>query len=260
MVYTAAQAKKSLEDMVWKEGEVMTVSEGPYRFRVVVHCSAQGRQKTLFQNGEHSYFSYVQLLASDGSWNRQGTTMVPILHDGRFLMVLEQRAPQGLYDNPSIARIGGEDIDLRQFGPYSSLEFPGGAVDPGEGLKAAIFRELAEETGVKEQQATYYARLRPCYSQGSDLALQQFVGVVFLSGGAYSKKVNTDGGLRVFALTMEDMVQNLRRGVLRCYSAAIAPWAFYKEVEEARASEALLQEMISDGYMSVEQVKIALPK
>lgn len=38
-------------------------------------------------------------------------------------------------------------LDLLNFGHNSSLEFPGGAVESGEGLGAGFLRELAEETG-----------------------------------------------------------------------------------------------------------------
>lgn len=259
MQLTSAEAKDGLLDVIWENGKVVPVCEGPYRFQVVIQCSQKGRQKAMFSNGEFPYFAYVRLLSGDGTWIEQGAGVVPVLKDGRFLMVVEQRPAQG-YGNPSIARIGGKNVDLSQFGEFSSLEFPGGAVDPGEGLKAGFLRELVEETGVGEQIAMHYARCNPIYPQGADLALKQYIGVIFLSGLSFLDKVSTDGGLNVFALTKDELVHNILAGVIRSNQAALTQWAFYKEVEEAIASPHLLQTMIDAKYLSVEEVKVQLPK
>ncbi len=261
MTYIAAQAKASLASMTWENGTVLPVSEGPYRFRVVVECSPKGRQKAMFANGEYNYFSYVQLLGGDGSWIKQGGAIVPVLPDGRLLMIVEQRPPQGQYDdNVMVARIAGKEVDLLQFGPYSSLEFPGGAIDLGEGYKSGILRELVEETGVGEQSTIYYARGHAVYPQGADLALRQFLGVVYLSGVAYPDRTDTDGGLAVLALSKEDVIYNIRQGVIRSVQAALTPWTFYQEVEAAKVSPALLEELTDQGYLTVEAIKLALPK
>ena len=257
-MYTSVHAKQLLLSQAWEDGKVIHVCEGPYRTRIVVHCSLKGRQKTMFENGEHPYFSYMELLDPNGSWIKQGASMVPVLSDGRFLMVVEQRPAQGRYDNvASIAKIYGEDIDIKQFGPFSSLEFPGGAIDTGEGIKAGFLRELSEETGVENQLAKYYGRRRPLYPQGSDMALQANLGVVFLSGVKFEKYVATDGGLLVFALSRAEVMLNIHRGVICSGQAALLPWAFYREVEEARASEEVMRRMVDSGYLAVEDVKIA---
>lgn len=52
------QAKDLMLNYEWKEGEYFPIVEGPYRYRVMVHCSLLGRQKAMFANGEHSYFCY----------------------------------------------------------------------------------------------------------------------------------------------------------------------------------------------------------
>ena len=255
MAYTSSLAKESLKKEVWEPGKVIPISEGPYRFRIVVHCSPQGRQKAIFQNGEHSYFSYVQLLDGNGTWIKRGAMIVPVLPDGRFIMTVEQRAARGLYHNPSIARINGRDVDLSHHGALSSLEFPGGAIDPGEGLKAGFLRELVEETGIEEQYGTYYARCRPIYPQAADLALQQFVGVIFLSGFSYLERVVTDGGLTVYALTKEDIMYNLQSGVLCASQEVLMPWFFYKEIEEALASSSKLEQLISILLIGIVTIK-----
>jgi 8-oxo-dGTP pyrophosphatase MutT (NUDIX family) len=190
------QAKELLRTVEWQEDRVVPVVEGPYRYRVVTHCSSKGRQRAMFANGERSYFCYMELLGANGQWIQKGASMVPVLPDGRIIMVVEQRPAQSRYLNrPMVARITGQNVDLSAFGSYSSLEFPGGAVDPGEGLKAGFLRELREETGIADQTAIYYGRRHPIYQTGSDIALQQFLGVVYLSGLSYEKYVPSDGGL-----------------------------------------------------------------
>lgn len=258
-MYTAQEARSSLREIEWQEGKVVPIAEGPYRYRMVVHCSVHGRERATFANGEYSYFCYVELLAGNGELITGGVAIVPILSDGRLIMVVEQRPAQSRFSNrPTVAQIGGRSIDLSHYGPYSSLEFPGGAIDPGEGLKAAFLRELIEETDVKSQTAVYYKRCQPIYHYGSEIPIQLSIGVVFLSGLSYSKQVKTDGGLAVFALTPDEVQQNIWNGVICSGQAALLPWAFYEEVEEIRESN-LESELVDSGYLGVEKIKIAKP-
>ena len=61
---------------------------------------------------------------------------------------------------------GGEVLVARrkQEGERAGLwEFPGGKVEPGEGERAALARELREELGVRVQVGELYARLEHIY-------------------------------------------------------------------------------------------------
>ncbi|MDP3883016.1 MAG: NUDIX domain-containing protein [Candidatus Staskawiczbacteria bacterium] len=248
------EAKAWLQNVEWQEGRIVTVTEGPYRHRIVVHCSDQGRQKAEFANGDHSYFGYVELVDSQGGWIRQGVSIVPVLPDRRLIMVIEQRPAQSRFDDmPTMAKIQGRNVDLRTFGPHSSLEFPGGAIDPNEGLKAGFLREFQEETGAEEQKAVLLKSCHPIYFFGSDLALRGYVAIALLSGLNFQNHVETDGGLNVVALTRNEVQTNLFNGTIHSGQAAIAPWQFYMQVEPFLENPS---ELIRAGYLSVEEVKV----
>jgi ADP-ribose pyrophosphatase len=58
----------------------------------------------------------------------------------------------------------GRSLMIRQFRfgvGYTTLETPGGMVDPGEDSKTAAARELLEETGYVSQQWTYLGAVEP---------------------------------------------------------------------------------------------------
>lgn len=243
----------------WEEGKVIPIVDGSHRTRVVVTCYSKGRQKAQFANGEHNYGAYIELTRPDGSWISQGTGIVPVLPDGRLIMVVEQRPPQWRLPNqPTTIVVGGEIVDLREFGPYSSVEFPGGAVDPEDRkFTAGFLKELVEETEVPNQTATVYRRKPPLFPQGSDLALEGQLCVVYLSNLGFEKHVKTDGGLDVMALSPEDVQNNIWAGSIRSGQAALLGWAFYKEVEQARADRIVCRHMRERGYLEIiKEVKI----
>ncbi len=256
-MFSSHNAKESLKSVNWVEGKIFPVAQGPYRYQIVVHCSSVGRQKAEFANGEYSYFCYVELCAGNGSWIEKGTGIVPVLPDGRLLMVIEQRPAQGRYTNRStLAQIGGKKVDLAKFGPYSSLEFPGGALDPNEGLKMGALRELVEETEIESQEATLYRCLRPVYLFGSDIAIQHYSSFVYLSGLNYQERTEGDGGLNVVALTKKEVMENIHNGVIASGQAALAPWNFYLEVSRGFFPAS---DLIKFGYINIEKIKIAKP-
>lgn len=258
MKVDSKEAKEFLKTVEWEEGKIFPVAEGPYRHRIVAHCSENGRQKAVFANGEYPYFGYVELLSGNGEWIRQGNGIVPVLGDNRILMVVEQRPAQSRYgDRPTIAEVGGKEIDLRRYGPHSSLEFPGGAVDENEGLKMGALRELQEETGIGEQMAIWFRCLRPVYLFGSDIAIRHYSNVVYLPSLLYKERVETDGGLNVLALTEDEVETNIWRGVICSGQAALTTYGFFQEVWIAQKDFAIKKKLIDEGYLAIESVKIA---
>jgi len=230
LLVSKTEAVAFLKTITWEEGKTIPIIEAPYRYRIIVHCSHAGRQTTEFANGFYPYFCNIELVSGAGNQIKAGANMVPILPNGKFIMVVEQRPAQGV-TNPSIAIISGEEIDLKQFGEYSSLEFPGGAVENNETIKAGFLRELTEETGIEGQKATLFMQKHPIYSSGSEIRGQGFYGVVHLSGFHHEKKVETDGGLVVFSLSEEEIKENIKRGVICSGQAAWLPWSFYKQAK-----------------------------
>lgn len=243
----------------WAEGKVISLVNGSYRTRVAVTCYSKGRQVAEFANGVGNYAAYVELTRPDGSWISQGMGIVPVLPDGRLLMVVEQRPPQfRLPNQPTAIYVGGKTIDLREFGPYSSLEFPGGAVDPQDHtLKAGFLKELVEETEVPDQTVKVYRRKPPFFAEGADLALEGQVCVVYLTNLGFKKHVKTDGGLDVMSLSYGDVQRNIWEGSIRSGQAALLAWAFYQEVEEQMHNLNRRRWMVDTGYLEVLEVKIS---
>lgn len=257
--------KEALREIQWVEGSHTSFVQGSYRHRTIVVCSAVGRQKALFSNGEYPYFAYEELLDSKGQWISQGTNVVPVLPrtpqmEERFLMVVEQRPMLNRYPSvPFLLKLDDDEkeLDLRMFGPHSSLEFPGGATNPEDmTITIGALRELTEETGLQKQTVTIYRRVSPIYPFGSDLALRMFLSVVSLTDGRFAEKVENDGGLRVLALTREEVVCNIENGLIASGQAALLGWAFYKEVLFAQRVPSERERMVESGYMVVEQVSL----
>lgn len=248
-------AKEVLKDIVWEEGKIVPAVDGPYRHSIVVLCSAWGSQEAQFANGKYKYFCHVQCLSNKEQWNERGGLIVPVLPDGRIVMTVQQRSTLVHFpERPMIAEIKGKHVDLARFGPYSSLEFPGGGVDPEEGLKAGVLRELVEETLVEDQFALYYQRCHPVYAFSSDIAGQNFLGVAFLSGLTYEEWAE---GMKVLALSRDDVERNIRNGVINSGNGVMIIWDFFRDVEAACANPDIETEFLQSGYLSKERVKIS---
>ncbi len=265
----AREAKDSLREIVWEEGKEVPVAEGPYRYQIVVLCTFVGRQRAEFANGEHQYYCYLKTV-SGGKWIKEGANIVPVLPDGRLLMVVEQRPAQGR-NRPMVVELGDQDVDSPMFspanrgrrridlgtiGPYSSLEFPGGGIDPGESLRIGFLRELQQETGIPVQYADCYICNRPVYGFGSDIACKQNLVVAYLSVYSFAPIVETDGGLTVLALTRYELDRCIWTGVICSGQAALLPYGFYAEVARVRRDPDLLGELVEFGYLTVRRLRI----
>ena len=89
---------KPLLEIEWAEGLRVPLPANSYRTRIVICCSSIGRQEALFANGYiGNYFSYIEIL-SKGQWVPRGAIIIPVLPDGRFLMVVEQRPAQYVFE------------------------------------------------------------------------------------------------------------------------------------------------------------------
>jgi 8-oxo-dGTP pyrophosphatase MutT (NUDIX family) len=248
--------REFLSSQSWEEGRVICLPPSSYRHRVVVVCYSQGRQTTAFANGIYNFGAHVEMLDGRGQWSPSGSNFVPVLPDGRLIMVVEQRPAQGRFGNQptKLVTILG-DVDLRSFGPYSSLEFPGGSYEEGEGFKAGILRELVEETGVCEQTATLFFS-RPIDIFGCDAAKQSNLGVLFLGKMKHETFTPSDGGLTVLALSEEDVWENISLGNITSGQAALMPWWFYRDVKSALGNPGVYARMQNAGYFRREEVVI----
>lgn len=105
---------------------------------------------------------------------------VAIFHDGRFLLVLRDRAPsKGLY------------------------AFPGGRVNKGESDEDAVRRELAEETGLTVERVT---PLRHLLLHGSD-GQPSYRLRVFRGFGPAGTLLAGDDAAEAGWFTLEEMAQ-----------------------------------------------------
>src|SRR3989344_3664628 len=191
-------------------------------------CTRDALKNIVWEDGkEHSFFEFARSPNDDVLF---ATNIVPILPDGRFLMVLEQRGPHALYPERSrvVERAGGRDIEL---GPYGSLEFPGGAVDPGEGVSSGALRELVEETGIKNQEVELFLKNAPVIAHGAGVALAMKLAVAKLSSPNQEEWVFEDGvKMPIFALTEKEIDWGIGSGSINSGQAVHLGWQFYKSI------------------------------
>lgn len=243
-----SQLEKNIE---WVEGKHIPLLASSYRHRVVVGCSRNGRQKARFANGEFPYFAYMELLDGKGNKIQCGNNIVPSLPDGRLIMVVEKRPAQAVYQRDKrVLRVRDENSIV--LSPEDSVEFPGGAIEPGESFTSGFIRELSEETGVEKQSAILYRRLPPVYPFGSDLSVAMFLCVIELSAMKFDRWVVNDGGLTVIALSRDEVENAIYSGIINSGQAALLGWGFYNEV--------MMRDGDCCGYISKEEVKLVRPK
>lgn len=246
---------EKLRKVVWEENKHIQLYIISHRHALVIACSKRGKQKLVFANGEFPCSAYIQILNKNLEWNAYGNNIVPVLPDGRIIMIMEQRAILERYKNrlKIVELSGGATFDLGEIG---SLEFPGGAVEPEEKIKVGALRELKEENGLENQEATLYYRIHPIYAFGSDIASANFFSVAHLSRMKFENYTPTDGGLTILALFETEIERNIRNGIIASGQAAMLAWGFYQEVKKARDDPKLLKQWTDEGYISIEKVRI----
>lgn len=253
---TAQVAKQELATIVWEEGKTEPVVSGPYRYQVVIVCSSVGRQKAIFADGcEHNYFAFARIVNGKGEWNGEGGIIVPVLPNGRLLMVVEQRPPAYQFKERGLSDrifLDTGDVPLSSFGPYSSLEFPSGAVEMNEASQSGILRELQEETGAFPF-GQLYRKTHPIVQMVSDVAARDHLAVIFLEGIKYVPHTKDDGGLTILALTPEEVERNIWKGTISSAHAGILPFSFYREI--VGASPKRMKEMVEGGYLIQQEIK-----
>lgn len=243
----------------WEEGKIIHLAQGSPRHRVVLMCTESGRQMAGFINdGAGRYNTHVEITGPDGSWVSQGVNVVPVLPDGRLIMVVEQRPAHGRFQG-QIAKTfvcDGKEIPFEAYGPHSSLEFPGGAVDPGESFKAGFLRELSEETRVAKQMAVMWERVPPYFQTGADVAIAMKVYVVYLKHMHFEKEVTSDGGLSVLAFRPQEVQENIWRGAIVANQAGLLGWNTYQEVERANGDAYLARRLFQEKYLRMSEVRV----
>lgn len=89
-------------------------------------------------NGKTSVREYIR--------HPGAVVMIPILPDGKILLIRQFRYP-----------IGGVEIEL-----------PAGKIDPGEEVEETLQRELKEETGYKAGKTTFITEIHPCIGYSNE--------------------------------------------------------------------------------------------
>lgn len=72
--------------------------------------------------------------------------MIPILPDGKILLIQQFRYPLGEVE----------------------IELPAGKIDSGESLRETVYRELEEETGYQTQKMTLLGEIHPCIGYSTE--------------------------------------------------------------------------------------------
>ena len=72
--------------------------------------------------------------------------MIPVLPDGRILLIRQFRYPMG-------------DVEI---------ELPAGKIDPGEETEETLQRELEEETGYRAGKTTFITEIHPCIGYSNE--------------------------------------------------------------------------------------------
>ena len=246
---------EDLKRIMWEEGKHIPVRNVSYRYVLVIGCSKDGGHRAEFANWTFSYFCYMQT-GRVSEWSMEnppiGGHIVPVLPDGRVLMIVEKRPPLSRFRRGSVLHRAGGDILLDDL---DSPEFPGGGIKPGERVTAGLIRELCEESGATGK-CTIYRITPPTPPFCSDMAVANYYAVAFLQENVLDGYIEHDGGLRVLTLTEDEVEANIDGGVLVSSHAVLTPWYLYQRVKRARSDPGFRERLERNGYLVVEETTL----
>lgn len=244
--------REGLKKHEWVEGKHLAVAAISYRHVLMIACYPQALNKAEFSNGEFPYFAYIAFTNRSRLWNKEGAIIVPVLPDGRLIMIVDRRPSLACYPKNANPEFNDKTLVLQS---YESLEFPGGAIENEEEITCGALRELYEESGVENQKAVLYFCHRPVHTLSSDVAIRGYNAVVFLTQNYFPESTDSDGGLRVVALTVEEVKRNIWRGAIQS-GPTLHAWSFYQEVASATRDQYVMRNMIGCGYLSTKEITI----
>lgn len=241
-----------LKEEEWEEGRDIALGDISYRHALFAHCSRRATRIAEFKNGKFPIYTYIKIVNSSGVWSSEGASIMPILPDGRILMIVNFRPVLRLFpDRPRYVHLSGHTYQL---GPTDSLEFPAGLIESNEGVVKGAARECIEETGVVAQEVTIWQRGFPLYLF-NDIAIRGHFIVLQLSQGDFQDYTTTDGGLRVLALTLEEVERNILSGTA---AAALDVWYFYQDILKAQKDPDFMSAIRKSGYLIEKRGRIIL--
>lgn len=128
---------------------------------------------------------------------------VPVLEDGRFVMVRQYRH------------------SLKEI----FLEFPAGKLDPGEESSQAVKRELAEETGFEASSWKFLGQINPCIGYSNE-----FIDM-YLATGLKNVGANPDEGeeLEAVIVGFDELKGMIARGEVTDVKTLCAFFFYEKE-------------------------------
>ena len=175
------------EELMWREIEEVDRSSGPLFDMVTVksisHDGAEGR--------------FIKLIPPD--W----VTVIPVLPDGRFLMVRQYRHGSATLSD----------------------EFPAGVIDRGEEPAEAARRELEEETGYVAEKITPIGDINP------NPAFMSNTSYTFLAEGLEKisdQQLDEHERISFFSLSEEEINEQMGRDNMKS-AIMVQAWFWYQQ-------------------------------
>lgn len=143
--------------------------------------------EVLLPSGETSVREYIK--------HPGAVVMIPILSDGKVLLIQQYRYPVG----------------------EAEIELPAGKIDPGESLMETVHRELEEETGYTAGKITPLVEIHPCIGYSSERMW------LFLAEDLVATEPNSDPDefIELLPVELSDCLAWVRSGKIKDIKAII---------------------------------------